>query len=240
MRQAGRTGRDGGVGSGFVVAEGGLIATNFHVIGEGRAVMVELPDGRQVPVTVVHATDRTLDIAVVKIDDPGLPVMSLGDSDAVADGSALVALGAPQGLRASASQGALSARRELPEFPGLKMLQIAMPIEPGNSGGPVLDLHGRVQGLVTLRSLRTENLGFAVPVNALKVLLEKPNPIPMSRWQTIGALDSRVWKPVAEGVHWFSARGESAPRGAGQGSAGAPSCSIKQRPRKAHTKSPCA
>jgi serine protease Do len=220
VRQAGRTGRDGGVGSGFVVGEGGLIATNFHVIGEGRAVTVELPDGRQAPVTIIHATDRTLDIAVVKIDDPGLPVMRLGDSDAVPDGAALVALGAPQGLRASASQGALSARRELPEFPGLRMLQIAMPIEPGNSGGPVLDLEGRVQGLVTLRSLRTENLGFAVPVNALRILLDKPNPIPMSRWQTIGALDPRVWKPAAEGVHWSQRAGKIRAEGRGPGFGG--------------------
>ena len=74
------------------------------------------------------------------------------------------------------------------------MLQIAIPIEQGNSGGPVLDMQGRVVGIVTMKSLVTANLGFAVPVNALKPLLEKPNPVPMERWLTIGVLDKSEWK----------------------------------------------
>ncbi|SVB55610.1 uncharacterized protein METZ01_LOCUS208464, partial [marine metagenome] len=74
-------------------------------------------------------------------------------------------------------------------------------IEPGNSGGPMLDLHGRVHGVITMKSLVTDNLGFAVPVNLLKPLLEKPNPVPIDRWMTIGMLNPKKWTTVFGG-HW--------------------------------------
>ena len=83
----------------------------------------------------------------------------------------------------------------------VEMLQVALPIEPGNSGGPILDLHGRVHGVVTLKSLVTDNLGFAVPSNLLKPLLEKPNSVPIKRWMTIGQLNPKEWTTVFGG-HW--------------------------------------
>lgn len=229
LRQADRTGEEGGgVGSGFVVGEG-LIATNLHVIGEGRAVSVEWPDGRKTEVAAIHAWDRTMDLAIVEVargeETASVPPLPLGDSDALADGASVLALGAPQGLAASVVQGVLSAQREIEGLPGVQMLQIAMPIEPGNSGGPLLDHAGRVQGLVTLRSQRTANLGFAVPVNALKVLLAKPNPVPMARWQTIGALDPKRWRPAgSEGVRWSQRAGEMRAEGRGEGFGGRALC----------------
>ena len=184
IRQGGRAGGEEGVGSGFVVKEGGLIATNFHVIGEGRSILVELPDGTEKPAMEVHAWDRTLDLAIIRIDDGDLPALPLAEGNApLPDGTRVIALGAPQGLRASVVEGVVSARRDLPELPDVPMLQIAMPIEPGNSGGPVLSMDGHVQGLVTLRSMRTPNLGFAMPASAIRVLLEKPNPMPIERWR---------------------------------------------------------
>ena len=81
------------------------------------------------------------------------------------------------------------------------MLQLAMPIEAGNSGGPLVDRDGRVLGIITLKSLQTNNLGFAIFANSLKPLLEKPNPIPMSRWLTIGQLNPRDWTPLF-GARW--------------------------------------
>src|SRR2546423_1929095 len=75
------------------------------------------------------------------------------------------------------------------EIDGRSMIQLAMPVERGNSGGPLVDLQGKVQGIVTMKSAVTENLGFAVPINSLKPLLAKPNPVAMNRWLTIGALD---------------------------------------------------
>ncbi|GIT38432.1 MAG: hypothetical protein Ct9H300mP7_3530 [Verrucomicrobiota bacterium] len=107
-------------------------------------------------------------------------------------------MGTPHGLDFSFVQGVVSARRTLD---GVEMIQLAVPIEPGNSGGPMLDLNGRVHGVITMKSLVTENLGFAVPANLLKPLLEKPNPVPIERWMTIGMLNPKEWTPVFGG-HW--------------------------------------
>src|SRR5436309_1750031 len=76
------------------------------------------------------------------------------------------------------------------------MIHLAIPLEPGNTRGPVGDMDGKVQGIITLESLVTENLGYAGPVNALKPLIEKPNPVAMSAWVRIGALDPDEWKPI--------------------------------------------
>src|SRR5262249_34568008 len=81
VTQAGRDGRRHGMGTGFVISAEGLIATNLHVIGEGRAISVELPDGKKHDATVVHATDRSGDLAIIRIDAKGLVPLELGDSD---------------------------------------------------------------------------------------------------------------------------------------------------------------
>lgn len=228
LRQADRADGDGGVGTGFVVGDG-MIATNFHVIGEGRAVKIEWPDGAVTEATAVHAWDRTMDLALLEGPPPegktwaDFPPLALAPADGLPlpDGSEVMALGAPQGLTSSVAQGVLSARREVEDFPGVKMLQVAMPIEPGNSGGPLLDLEGRVHGVITLRSQRTANLGFALPVSAVQVLLARPNPVPMARWQTIGALDPAVWQPgPGAGVRWSQRAGELRAGGRGAGFGG--------------------
>ena len=198
LTQIGRDDEEAGVGTGFVVSSDGLIATSLHVVGEGRLLHVRLANGEEVKVTSVHAWDRTLDLAVLRVDKTGLPALPLGDSSALGQGSSVVAMGTPHGLDFSFVQGVVSARRTLD---GVEMIQLAVPIEPGNSGGPMLDLHGRVHGVITMKSLVTENLGFAVPANLLKPLLEKPNPVPIERWMTIGMLNPKEWTPVFGG-HW--------------------------------------
>ena len=195
--QVGREGMDG-MGAGFVVREDGLIATNKHVIGEARRLQVETSDGEKHDVTEVFSSDVHLDLAVLRIAKSGLKPLPLGDSDKVKQGEPVVAMGNPEGLAFSVVEGVVSALREIEDIP---MIQVAMPIERGNSGGPLLDKRGRVLGLLTLKSMKTENLGFAMPVNALKTLLDKPNPVPMSRWLTIGVLDRRAWKPMM-GAQW--------------------------------------
>jgi len=207
----GRGGKQQGLGTGFIVSPDGLIATNLHVIGEARPITVELPDKRKLPVKVVHASDRGLDLALLKVDAKDLPALSLADSDKVEDGQPIVVLGNPLGLKHSVVTGVISGRREMD---GRQMLQIAMPIERGNSGGPVLDAEGDVLGVVTMKSLVTENLGFAVSVNHLKPLLEKPNPVPMSKWLTIGALDRRRWTPL-HGGSWKQDAGKIVATGVG-------------------------
>lgn len=232
VRQLGRDGEKSGTGSGFIVSEDGLVVTNFHVIGEGRSIEVELSDGRVCQVTEVFASDRNYDLAVVRIDTGGdlLKPLKVGDSDLIQQGDLIVGFGAPQGLAFSVVPGAISAIRKLepgfagedetPEFP---MLQLAMPIEQGNSGGPVINLEGEVLGVVTLRHRVTENLGFAVPGNDLKALLAKPNPVPISRWRTIGTLDPRQWTPVM-GADWSQRAGVITSRHMGKGFGGRALC----------------
>lgn len=217
---SGRDGKQQGIGTGFIISADGLIATNAHVVGEGRPISVQLSTGKELPVVSVHATQRVADLAIIKIDQKNLPALELGDSTALKQGQAVVAIGNPHGLKHSVVSGVVSGTREID---GRSMIQLAMPIEPGNSGGPLLDLQGRVQGIITMKSLVTPNLGFAVTVNALKPLLEKPNPIAMDRWLTIGTLDPREWTPIF-GARWRQRSGRITVDGQGQGFGGRSLC----------------
>ena len=216
-------GRGGGVrgeGSGFVVSEDGLVVTNLHVIGQARPIRVTLEDGSEHAVTAVHASDRKLDLAVLKIDADGLESLPLGDGEDLDQGEDVIALGNPRGLAFSVVRGVVSAFREID---GNRMIQLAIPIEQGNSGGPLLDREGKVQGVMTMKSTVTRNLGFAMPVAALKVLMEKPNPIPIDDWLTIGALDPARWTPVM-GADWTQHAGTVRVREPGSGFGGRSLC----------------
>ncbi len=201
-----QVGREGayGIGSGFVISSEGLIATNRHVIGEGRRIKVETSDGRQHEVSEVVASDSRLDLAILRVTTKGLQSLELADSAQARQGQPIVAMGNPMGMSYSVVEGVISEPQR--EIEGQPMLQVAVPIEQGNSGGPLLDRQGRVLGLLTLKSALSENLGFAMPVNALKLLLAKPNPIPMERWLTIGVLNSRFWKTLM-GAQWSQRAG---------------------------------
>ena len=218
--QEGRQGRDG-LGSGFVLREDGLIATNRHVIGEARRIKVEMSDGKVEDVTEIFATDARMDLAILRIARKDLKPLPLGDSAALRQGERIVAMGNPVGLAFSVVEGVVSEPKR--DIEGVEMIQVAVPIEHGNSGGPLLDRQGRVLGLLTMKSALTENLGFAMPVNPLKVLLEKPNPVPMDRWLTIGVLNPRVWKPLMGG-QWSQRAGVLNVEQAGDGFGGRAVC----------------
>lgn len=222
-----REGRDNGVGAGFIIDPEGLIATSLHVIGEARPMRVVMADGRRLEVTEVFASDRKFDLAILRVAAGGrLPALKLGDSARLAQGAPVVALGNPLGLRHSVVQGVVSAKRELD---GVEMIQLAIPLEPGNSGGPLLDLRGRVQGVLTLKSALTANLGFAMPVNLLKTLIDRPNPVTMERWLNLGTLDAREWTPVF-GARWSRKAGRIAVEGTGDGFGGRSLCLSRQAP----------
>ena len=216
----GRDGKEDGMGAGFIVSSDGLIATSLHVIGEGRPITVQLAGGKRYDATEVHAWDRKLDLALIRIAAEKLTPLKLGDSDALKQGAAVVAMGNPLGLERSIVQGVVSAKRE---FDGLEMIQLAIPIEPGNSGGPLLDLQGQVQGVLTLKSALTPNLGFAMPVNALKSLLRQPNPVPINRWLAIASLNLQEWTPLF-GARWTQRPGRIQVDGQGDGFGGRSLC----------------
>ncbi len=216
----GHDGNVDGVGTGFVVSPDGLVATSLHVIGEARPVVVQFPDGHRLEASEIYAFDRKLDLAVIRIPTNHLAALRLGDSDKLRQGSSVAAIGNPFGLEMSVVEGVVSATREID---GQRMIQLAMPIEPGNSGGPLVDRSGGVQGVLTLKSLVTPNLGFAMPVNDLKTLLAKPNPVPMDRWLSIGALDPAEWKPLMGG-RWSQKPGCVLVEGRGRGWGGRALC----------------
>jgi regulator of sirC expression with transglutaminase-like and TPR domain len=222
----GRDAGEKGLGTGFVLSADGLIATNAHVIGEGRPIAVEFADGTKYNVTAVHAHDQKRDLAIIKVDAKDLKPLALGDSDVLKDGQAVVAFGNPRGLRFSVVSGLVSATREVE---GRKMIQLAIAVEPGNSGGPVVDTQGRVQGIVSLKSLVTENLAFAVGVNDLKPLLTKPNPVAMAAWVTIGALDPDEWKSEM-GARWTQRAGRLRVEEPGTGFGGRSICVWQRKP----------
>jgi serine protease Do len=228
ITQAGREG-EYGVGSGFVVSEDGLIVTNRHVIGEARRLKVEGSDGRVHEVTEVFAHDTKLDLAVLRVATQGLKPLKLGDSDAAKQGEPIVAMGNPEGLAYSVVEGIISEPRR--DVEGQPMIQVAIPIERGNSGGPLMDREGRVLGVLTLKSARTENLGFAMPTVALRKLLEKPNPIPMERWLTIGVLNPRFWTTVM-GAQWTQRAGVVQVAQAGDGFGGRALCLWNEKPEE--------
>jgi regulator of sirC expression with transglutaminase-like and TPR domain len=197
ITQFGRNSREE-VGAGFIISEDGLVATALHVIGEGRPVAVELPGGRRCEVTEVYASDRNFDLAILRVDATKLRPLKLGDPGTLKQGATVIALGNPVGLHRSMVQGVVSAKRDLD---GIEMIQLAIPIEPGNSGGPLLDMKGRVQGVVTLKSALTPNLGFAVPASLVQLLLDRPNPVPMTRWLHLRGVNPKEWTPRL-GAHW--------------------------------------
>ncbi len=216
----GRDGKYQGVGTGFVIDADGLIVTNLHVIGDSREFRIEDSEGVELKVTGIHASDRTMDLAIIQVEADALNPLPLGDINSLAQGAPIIVMGNPHGLRNSVVSGVNSGIREID---GRKMMQLAIPIEPGNSGGPVIDMHGRVHGIVTMKSLVTANLGFAVDIAPLKALLDSPNPVSIDKWLTIGSLDPRDWKPVF-GAQWKQRGGRILVGGAGAGFAGRSLC----------------
>ena len=122
----------------------------------------------------------------------------MGNSDNLKAGQTILSIGNPLGYSHSVSRGVIAAIRELEFGDGRPMVQIAIPIEPGSSGSPVLDLQGNVIAMLTIKSGGA--MGFGIPVNALKKLLdEKTDPIPMEKWKTIGAIDPLEWSIKMDG-----------------------------------------
>ena len=169
------------IGSGFVIGDGGQIATNYHVI-EGIVTGTVKLVGETVahPIDQVIAVDREKDLAIIEAAGLAAPALPLGDSDTLRIGQAVYAVGNPQGLTGTFSSGIISAIR--PEGNALvagTVIQITAPISPGSSGGPVLDSNAEVIGIAVGQHTGGQNLNFAIPVSYLKDLLTKPTDVPI-------------------------------------------------------------
>jgi len=158
-------------GSGFVLNSNGYIVTNNHVVDHAAEIQVKLADGREFPAKVVGRDSKT-DLALLKIDATGLPVLPLGDSTALQVGEPVMAIGNPFGLEQTVTTGIVSATgRVIGSGPYDNFIQTDASINPGNSGGPLINTRGEVIGINTAifsRSGGSVGIGFAVPSSLAK------------------------------------------------------------------------
>ena len=166
-----------GVGTGFVIHPRGYILTNNHVVEQADDIKVKFADDREFSAKVI-GTDPKTDVALIKVESKeDLPVVPLGDSDRMEVGEWVVAIGNPFGLHHTVTQGIVSAKGRRGINPGGRdlpysdFIQTDASINPGNSGGPLLNLKGEVIGINTAINAAGQGIGFAIPVNMVKVLV---------------------------------------------------------------------
>lgn len=164
------------VGTGVIVDSGGYIVTNYHVADNAQDITVSLYDGRDVIGRTVWG-DSILDISILKVNESNLNVAELGDSKNVAIGDTSIAIGNPLGLKfqRSVTSGIISALNrtvQLNENTYMEdLIQTDASINPGNSGGPLINISGKVIGINTVKVATAEGMGFAIPINIVKPII---------------------------------------------------------------------
>ncbi len=163
------------LGSGVIVTNEGHIITNNHVVDQVDEIEVQLSDGRTKKARLVGA-DSQVDLAVLKIDDPGVKPLKLADSDTVQAGDFVLAIGNPFGFEETVTDGIISSKMRPNRTDAFgDLLQTNAAINPGNSGGPLINLRGEVIGINTAiisRSGGSQGIGFAIPSNTIRTALE--------------------------------------------------------------------
>lgn len=169
-----------GVGSGVIVSSDGYILTNSHVVGNGKAkeMNVIFSNGEKTPGKLIWQ-DESLDLAVIKVEKTGLPVMDIGDSDKVSVGDKAIAIGNPLGLdlQSTLTSGYISGlNRTINMENGASMdglIQTDAAINGGNSGGALLNEKGELIGINTAKASGGEGIGFAIPINIAKTIVNE-------------------------------------------------------------------
>jgi len=170
-----------GVGSGVVVHSDGYILTNDHVVdGSTHNITVVIEDGSEFAGEVLWS-DPILDLAVVKVDSEDLPAVTLGDSESLVVGEPAIAIGTPLGLQFqhTVTSGIISALNRTVEIPTERgenvmedLIQTDASINPGNSGGPLINIVGEVVGINTVKVTSAEGMGFAIPIDVAKPIID--------------------------------------------------------------------
>ncbi|WP_313298050.1 DegQ family serine endoprotease [Diaphorobacter sp.] len=198
-----------GVGSGFILSSDGFVMTNAHVVDGADEVIVTLTDKREFKAKIIGA-DKRSDVAVVKIDATGLPAVKVGDVNRLKVGEWVIAIGSPFGLDNTVTAGIVSAKqRDTGDY--LPLIQTDVAVNPGNSGGPLINMRGEVVGInsqIYSRSGGFMGISFAIPIDeAIRVSDQLRVTGRVSRGR-IGVQIEQVSKDVAESL------GLSKPQGA--------------------------
>jgi len=197
-----------GVGSGFVISQDGYVMTNAHVVADADTIYVTLPDKREFKARLIGSDKRT-DVALLKVDATGLPKLTLGDSDKVRAGEWVLAIGSPFGLDNSVTAGIVSAKgRDTGDY--LPFIQTDVAVNPGNSGGPLINLRGEVIGInsqIYSRSGGYMGISFAIPIDeAMRVTEQLKANGKVTRGRIAVAIGD-VTKEVADSLGLGRARG---------------------------------
>jgi len=189
------------LGSGFIISKDGYILTNAHVVADAEEIIVRLVDKREFHAQVIGA-DKRSDIALIKIDAADLPVVVMGDPEALKVGEWVVAIGSPFGFDHSVTAGIVSAKgRNLPEENFVPFIQTDVAINPGNSGGPLFNMDGRVIGINSQIYSQTGGfmgLSFAIPIDVAMDVQQQLRTDGRVRRGRIGVAIQEVTKALAE------------------------------------------
>lgn len=189
------------LGSGFIISADGYVLTNNHVVADADEIIVRLSDRSELEAKLIGADPRT-DVALLKVEGKGLPILKLGKSDDLKVGEWVLAIGSPFGFDHSATAGIVSAKgRSLPNESYVPFIQTDVAINPGNSGGPLFNLDGEVVGInsqIFTRSGGFMGLSFAIPIDvAMDVATQLKSSGKVSRgW--LGVVIQEVNKDLAE------------------------------------------
>lgn len=197
----------GSRGSGFIIDPRGYVLTAQHVIDKAKEIEIRLADSQRLPARVI-AADSQIDIAILKIPaERELPILPLGDSDAIRVGDLAVVFGYPFGRESSMNMGIVSrAGRSYPDSASFEFIQTDAGGYPGGSGGPLLDNKGHVIGMITMASERG-NMGFATPINVIKRILPRLANGEKFVWGWLGVQMSDISLEQASNLGIFPAKG---------------------------------
>jgi len=197
-----------GVGSGFLISGDGFVLTNAHVVEGADEVTVTLTDRREFKAKVLGA-DRRSDVAVLKLDAKGLPYLRTGDSSKIRVGEWVVAIGSPFNLDNTVTAGIISAKsRDTGDF--LPLIQSDVAVNPGNSGGPLINMRGEVIGInsqIATLSGAYNGISFAVPIDEVMRVAEQLKQSGRVTRGRLGVQISEVTRDVAESLGLGKARG---------------------------------